>query len=211
MSEQKNYKIIPIEEKHIDAFREAVGAVAKEGRFLALMDTPSIEQVRTFITEQLRNKMPHYIAVVGDTSLSNDDAARQPRRSVQLAHETMANNDRSVVWEGCKIVGWCDIASFNRPAFAHSGVLRMGIRKEYRGIGLGKKLMQIVLDKGREMGMTRVELDVREDNESAIKLYEKFGFVVEGLKRNACKTEGIYSNVLVMGLLFDENGQKNEL
>lgn len=168
MNKQKNYQIIPIEEKHIDAFREAVGAVAKEGRFLALMDTPSIEQVRAFITEQLRNKMPHYIAVVDE-----------------------------------EIVGWCDIASFNRPAFAHSGVLRMGIRKEYRGIGLGKKLMQIVLDDAKKMGMTRVELDVREDNESAIKLYEKFGFMVEGTKRNACKTEGIYSNVLVMGLLFD--------
>jgi ribosomal protein S18 acetylase RimI-like enzyme len=80
----------------------------------------------------------------------------------------------------------------------------MGIRKEYRGIGLGKKLMQIVLDKGKEMGLTRVELDVREDNTNAIKLYEKFGFIVEGKKRNACKTEGVYSNVLVMGLLFDE-------
>ena len=163
------YEIIPIEEKHIDAFREAVGAVAKEGRFLALMDTPSIEQVRAFVLEQLKNKMPHYIAVVGD-----------------------------------KIVGWCDIASFNRPAFAHSGVLRMGIVRDYRGIGLGKKLMQIVLDKGREMGLTRVELDVREDNETAIEMYKKFGFVVEGVKRNACKTEGIYSNVMTMGLLFDE-------
>lgn len=163
-----DYQIIPIEEKHIEAFREAVGTVAKEGKYLALMDTPSMEQVRTFIEEQLRNKMPHYIAVTGD-----------------------------------KIVGWCDIASFNRPAFAHSGVLRMGILKEYRGTGLGTKLMQIVLDKGHEMGLTRVELDVREDNVNAIKLYQKFGFEIEGKKRNACRTDGIYSNVLTMGLLFD--------
>lgn len=169
MTEQKNYQIIPIEEKHIDAFRDAVGAVAKEGRFLALMDTPSIEQVRSFILEQLKNKMPHFIA--------------------------MADG---------KVVGWCDIASFNRPAFAHSGVLRMGIRKEYRGIGLGRKLMQIVLDTGKEMGLTRVELDVREDNINAIELYKKFGFEVEGVKRNACKTDGAYANVLVMGLLFDK-------
>lgn len=164
-----SYQIIPIEEKHIEAFRDAVGTVAKEGKYLALMDTPSIEQVRSFIEEQLRNKMPHYIAVTGD-----------------------------------KIVGWCDIASFNRPAFAHSGVLRMGILKEYRGTGLGTKLMQIVLDEAKKMGITRVELDVREDNSNAIKLYQKFGFEIEGKKRNACKTDGVYSNVLTMGLLFDE-------
>ena len=80
-----DYQIIPIEEKHIEAFRDAVGTVAKESRYLALLDAPSIEQVRAFIEEQLRNKMPHYIAVMVDTPLSNDDAARQPRRSVQLA------------------------------------------------------------------------------------------------------------------------------
>ncbi len=198
-----SYEIIPIEEKHIPAFREAVGTVAKEGKYLALMDTPSMEQVRSFIEEQLRNKMPHYIAVTEDTALSNDDAARQPRRSVQLAHEPKDNNARSIVWESCKIVGWCDIASFNRPAFSHSGVLRMGILKEYRGTGLGTKLMQIVLDKGKQMGLTRVELDVRDDNVNAIKLYQKFGFEIEGKKRNACRTDGIYSNVLTMGLLFD--------
>lgn len=164
-----SYQIIPIEEKHIEAFRDAVGTVAKESRYLALLDAPSIEQVRAFIEEQLRNKMPHYIAVAGN-----------------------------------KIVGWCDIASFNRPAFAHSGVLRMGVLKEYRGTGLGTKLMHIVLDEAKKMGITRVELDVREDNSNAIKLYQKFGFEVEGKKRNACRTDGIYSNVLTMGLLFDE-------
>lgn len=174
-----DYQIIPIEEKHIEAFREAVGTVAKEGKYLALMDTPSMEQVRSFIEEQLRNKMPHYIAVTEDSTISNDDAVMY------------------------KIVGWCDIASFNRPAFSHSGVLRMGILKEYRGTGLGTKLMQIVLDKGKQMGLTRVELDVREDNVNAIKLYQKFGFEIEGKKRNACRTDGIYSNVLTMGLLFD--------
>lgn len=165
-----NYEIIAIEEKHIEAFREAVGTVAKESRYLALMDTPSIEQVRDFIAEQLRNKMPHYIAIEGDM-----------------------------------VIGWCDIASFNRPALAHSGLLRMGVLKEYRGSGVGAELMRIVLDKAKEMGIERVELDVRADNERAVKFYKKFGFEVEGVKRKACKTDGVYANVLTMGLLFNIN------
>jgi ribosomal protein S18 acetylase RimI-like enzyme len=164
-----SYNIIPIEEKHIDAFRDAVGTVAKEGKFLALLDTPSIEKVRAFILEQLENKMPHYVAMTDDT-----------------------------------IVGWCDIASFNRPALAHSGVLRMGVIKSHRGTGLGGKLMRIVIDKAKEIGITRIELEVREDNTRAIEFYTKFGFEVEGVKRNACKTDGAYSNILIMGLLFDE-------
>lgn len=164
-----SYGIVPIEEKHIEAFREAVGTVAKESRYLALLDTPTMEQVRSFVEEQLRNKMPHYIAIEGDI-----------------------------------VVGWCDIASFNRPALAHSGVLRMGVLKEHRGSGLGAEMMRIVLDEAKKMGIERVELEVREDNGRAVKFYQKFGFEIEGIKRNACKTDGTYANVLTMGLLFDE-------
>ena len=103
-----------------------------------------------------------------------------------------------------KVVGWCDISSLNRPVFAHSGSLGMGIIAEYRGQGIGKKLMQIALEKAKEIGLTRVELGLREENTRAIEMYKKFGFVIEGIKRNACKVGDIYSNDLVMGLLFDE-------
>ena len=36
----------------------------------------------------------------------------------------------------------------------------------------------------------------------AIALYKKFGFVTEGFQRNACKVDGEYENLILMGLLF---------
>jgi RimJ/RimL family protein N-acetyltransferase len=48
---------------------------------------------------------------------------------------------------------------------------------------------------------------VREHNKPAIALYEKFGFVSEGLRRNAVRVGGTYENVIAMALLFQsENG-----
>jgi ribosomal protein S18 acetylase RimI-like enzyme len=100
------------------------------------------------------------------------------------------------------VVGWCDISSFDRPVFAHAGILGMGIIAPHRDKGIGKALMNKTLEKARAIGLTRIELEVREENDRAIKLYEKCGFAVEGIKRNATCIDGKYSNDLIMALLF---------
>lgn len=48
----------------------------------------------------------------------------------------------------------------------------IGVAKEYRGKGIGRKLMDAVL----EVAPPTVELEVIEQNERAIKLYESLGF-----------------------------------
>lgn len=49
------------------------------------------------------------------------------------------------------------------------------VREEARGQGLGKALVQAVLDLARERGCRRVQLDVNEANR-ALELYRSFGF-----------------------------------
>jgi ribosomal protein S18 acetylase RimI-like enzyme len=56
--------------------------------------------------------------------------------------------------------------------------------------------MQAALEKAHAMGLTRVQLTVREGNTRATQLYKKYGFTVEGLKRNAVRTDGIYENII---------------
>lgn len=78
----------------------------------------------------------------------------------------------------------------------------MGVIAEYRGHGIGNALMQATLDKAQTQGLTRIELDVREENHRAIKLYEKFGFKIEGLKKNATRMNDKYSNDYIIALIF---------
>jgi ribosomal protein S18 acetylase RimI-like enzyme len=103
-----------------------------------------------------------------------------------------------------KVVGWCDIVPIDRPIHAHCGVLGMGVLKEYRGQGIGKALMQTTLEKAQSSGLTRVELTVREKNTRALELYKKFGFCIEGVKRNGVRIDGVYENLICMGLLLEE-------
>lgn len=103
-----------------------------------------------------------------------------------------------------KVVGWCDITSLHRHAFAHSGSLGIGVLAPYRGQGIGVALIRAALNKAKAIGLTRIELTVRETNQRAIALYENEGFLIEGLHRNAVRIENKYENQISMALLYEE-------
>lgn len=100
------------------------------------------------------------------------------------------------------IIGWCDISALDRPVFAHIGSLGIGILAPYRGLGIGKKLLQTAIQKAEQKGLTRIELTVRENNEPAIALYKKFGFVIEGIHKKGVCIDGKYENHVFMALLL---------
>ena len=101
-----------------------------------------------------------------------------------------------------EVVGWCDVTAKTRPVYAHVGVLGMGVLPQFRGRGIGTRLIASALGAARDYGFSRVELTVRQNNENAIELYKKVGFLIEGLQRNAVKLDGVYENVVLMALLF---------
>ena len=53
------------------------------------------------------------------------------------------------------------------------------VRDDARGTGLGKALTQAAMNRARERGCKRIELDVNEQNTRALGLYTSLGFKVE--------------------------------
>lgn len=100
-----------------------------------------------------------------------------------------------------KVVGWADIFPSWAYAVAHSGSLGMGVLAEYRGLGIGRRLLEACIAKAWAKGITRVQLEVRADNERAIGLYKALGFSQEALKRQAMRFDGVYFDALQMSLL----------
>ena len=82
----------------------------------------------------------------------------------------------------------------------------MGVQKDYRGQGIGERLALAALQRAREVGLERVELDVYASNGPAIRLYEKLGFVTEGIHRRARKLNGQVDDLISMALLFGDQG-----
>lgn len=56
--------------------------------------------------------------------------------------------------------------------------------KEYRGKGIATELFEALLTELKAQGIKKLFLEVEHDNEPAIALYEKFGFVRYGLRRD---------------------------
>lgn len=56
------------------------------------------------------------------------------------------------------------------------------IREDMRGNGYSSMLMERLLEVGRGLGATQFTLEVRVSNAPAIGLYEKMGFVSEGVR-----------------------------
>lgn len=60
-----------------------------------------------------------------------------------------------------------------RPYF---NIHDVAVLKEYRGKGIGKKLLSYIIEKARERDYCKVTLEVRDDNDNAKKLYQSLGF-----------------------------------
>ena len=63
-------------------------------------------------------------------------------------------------------------------------VMRVVVRKELRNQGLGLALTQALIRKAWEAGAEAITLEVRESNVAAQKVYERCGFVSEGVRPN---------------------------
>lgn len=102
-----------------------------------------------------------------------------------------------------RVVGWCDIARPTLEGFRHVGRLGMGMLPEVRGQGLGRRLADAAIAAARSRGVERIELEVFAHNTRAIRLYERLGFVHEGVRRRARKIDGRYDDNVMMALVVD--------
>lgn len=87
----------------------------------------------------------------------------------------------------------------------HVAVIGMGVHDDHAGRGIGTALLAALVDAAdRWYAIRRLELSVFPDNEAALRLYWRFGFIEEGRSRQDTFREGRYSDVLRMARLRDE-------
>lgn len=101
-----------------------------------------------------------------------------------------------------RVVGSGSITQFQNPRLAHAGALGLMVHPDYWGQGIGSALMTALLDLADKwLNLQRVELSVFTDNEGAIHLYQKFGFVIEGRRRMVAYGDGRWLDDYVMARL----------
>ena len=102
----------------------------------------------------------------------------------RLAHTTEGIYHLVAVVDN-KVVGLLGLETFpNKPRRSHVGTFGISVHDDWQGKGIGGALMRACLDLADNwLNLTRLELEVYADNESAIHLYQRFGFELEGTLR----------------------------
>lgn len=88
---------------------------------------------------------------------------------------------------GDKLVGYAGIARLGRKEPYEYEIHTVGVDPAYQGRGIGKRMLTELLD---HASGGSVFLEVRTDNEPAIKLYEGSGFVNVGLRKRYYRASG---------------------
>lgn len=84
----------------------------------------------------------------------------------------------------------------------HAGSFGMGVKDEYQGKGVGSALMAAMIELADNwLNVRRLELTVFVDNASAIQLYKKFGFIIEGESKDFAFRNGQFVSVYHMARL----------
>jgi putative acetyltransferase len=97
------------------------------------------------------------------------------------------------------LIGTAGMSIYPNPRMRHSASLGISIHRDYQGKGVGTALMKALIDLADNwLMLVRLELTVFEDNERAIRLYEKLGFEKEGVKKLAAIRSGRYVNEIMM-------------
>jgi RimJ/RimL family protein N-acetyltransferase len=102
-----------------------------------------------------------------------------------------------------QIVGQLTLEGGKRRNVRHAAVLGITVARDWRGQGIGRRLMEHAIRWARDGRLLkRIELHVFVRNEGAIHLYQAMGFQVEGRRRGAVIRDGEPLDDLVMGLLL---------
>ncbi|MDH5633308.1 MAG: GNAT family N-acetyltransferase [Gammaproteobacteria bacterium] len=132
-----------------------------------------------------------FLATLDRPSLESTQSFIQDNLEKGYPHLVAEHNNR--------IIAWGDITCpFTRPPYMHIGRLGMGVLKEYRGQGVGNRLLTHLVEAAWAYGFRRLDLEVFAGNEAAINLYLKHGYEVEGRKKYLRYLDGEFEDTLVM-------------
>ena len=128
---------------------------------------------------------------------------QMPFQSVDVWRQRLlAENERVlklVALHQGQVIGHLGLENYSRIRRSHAGSVGMAVAGAWQGKGVGSKLLAAALDVADNwMNLHRVELSVYADNEAAIALYRKFGFLEAGILLDYRRLDGVTYDALLM-------------
>ena len=165
---------------------------------------------RVLLAPITRKDGPQLFKWINDPGLVRFSAPYRPVHEPSHAEwlRSLAHRDDAVAFairmkKRGRLVGICQLTGISRVHRSADLQIRIGDER-WRGRGIGTEAVRLLVDFAfRDLNLHRVSLQVFRSNARAVRSYERAGFAVEGLLRDAAHVDGRYVDVLVMAVLRD--------
>lgn len=118
-------------------------------------------------------------------------SARGPRHPVIVAEAAGA------------VVGWASLNQFNpRPAYQHVADFSVYVERGWRGKGVGRRLLEALIELARGIGYHKMVLSAFPFNQSGMALYERLGFRTVGIYKEQGLLDGKWVDTIIMEKLL---------
>lgn len=102
-----------------------------------------------------------------------------------------------------KFVGFLSAKRGNANRIRNTAYVVVGIIEEFQHQGIGSQLFEELERWAKEKAVKRIELTVMINNYAAIALFQKHGFTIEGVRREAMCVDGKYIDEFYMSKILD--------
>ncbi len=140
-----------------------------------------------------------YVVMAGE-KVTRDEEKRYLEQ-VLLEIEN-GNRIHVFVFVNQKLVANADVHRITRfrTRALHVGELAISVAKDYRNLGIGRQLIDFLINEAKKMGYRLLILDVFAENERAIALYQSVGFQLTGERPGGILYKGKYIGQVLMHL-----------
>ena len=136
-------------------------------------------------------------------------AISEPSEAFWISELIRANEHLALVAEADgEVVGNVLVSVDRGVATEHIGVLSITIADGWRDVGIGSEMVAGAQRWARERGLRKLTLGVFPDNARAIAVYEKCGFVREGLRRQQFRSGDTYRDEVLMAWFPQEDDNR---
>jgi len=97
-----------------------------------------------------------------------------------------------------EVVGWVNLNTNETEKLDHTAELTVGVLEEYRGRGIGGRLIERGLSWARDHDFEKIHNSVPASNEAAIDFLESHGWEVEAVREGHYKIDGDYVDEVML-------------
>jgi ribosomal protein S18 acetylase RimI-like enzyme len=133
-----------------------------------------------------------------------EDVADQLSGDSALMREDLEDQRFFVGTVDDEVVAWCGVEQPSLEKLAHNAELTLGVLEEYRGSGIGSRLMDRGLSWAAESGFHKVYNSVPATNQAGIEFLGDHGWNTEAIRRDHYRIDGEFVDEVMMAVTLGD-------